>query len=75
MRLSDREVYTFALTVQNGNLGFTGACEGTASFRFIDGTTPGAMLEILDGTSVIYLRGGADEVLDMDAFLGGASQV
>ncbi len=41
VRLSDREVYTFALTVQNGNLGLTGACEGTASFRFIDGDDAG----------------------------------
>jgi RHS repeat-associated protein len=75
VRLSDREVYTFALTVSNGNLGLTGACEGVASFRFLDGTTPGATLEILGGTSVIYLRGGADEVLDMNAFLGGANVV
>ena len=71
VRLSGREVYTFALSVSNGNLGITGACEGTAGFRFIDGTLPGATLEILDGTDVIYVRGGTDEVLDMNAFLDG----
>lgn len=75
VRLSERESYTFALTLTGGNLGITGACEATASFRFIDGTTPGATLEILDGTSVIYVRGGADEVLQMNAFLDGTSRV
>ena len=71
IRLSDRESYTFALTVTNGNLGITDACEGVASFRFIDGTTPDATLDILDGTGVIYVRGGSDVVLDRNAFLDG----
>ncbi|MBM3303048.1 MAG: RHS repeat protein, partial [Deltaproteobacteria bacterium] len=75
VRLSDREVYSFALGITNGNLGITGACEGEASFRFIDGPTPGAKLDILDGTSVIYLRGGSDQVLDMNAFLDGTEVV
>lgn len=74
VRLSDREVYTFALTVSNGNLGITGACEGVAAFRFIDGTLQGATLEILDGTDVIYIRGGTDDVLDMAAFLDGTER-
>ena len=71
VRLSDREFYLFVLTLTGLNLGITGACEATASFRFIDGTTPGARLDILDGTSVIYLRGGDDTLLDMAAFLDG----
>ena len=71
VRVSDRESYTFALRVTNGNLGITGACEGIASFQFLGGTRLGATLEILDGTSVIYLRGGEDTVLDMTAFLDG----
>ena len=75
IRLSDREAYTFALDLTNGNVGITGACEATASFRFLDGTLPNASLEILDGTSVIYLRGGPDAVLDMPAFLDGVERV
>jgi RHS repeat-associated protein len=73
VRLSDRESYRFALEVTNGNLGIIGACEGTASFRFLGGTRPGATLQILGSTSVIYLRGGDDVVLDMDAFLEGTN--
>lgn len=75
VRLSDREVYTFALSLTNNNLGITGACEATASFRFLDGPMPGATLEILDGTGVIYLRGGGDAVLDMNAYLDGTEQL
>ena len=75
VRLSDRESYTFGLRITNGNLGITGACEGTATFQFLDGTRPGATLEILDGTSVIYLRGGDDSLLDMNAFLEGTNRV
>jgi RHS repeat-associated protein/uncharacterized repeat protein (TIGR01451 family) len=75
VRLSDRESYTFALEITNGNLGITGACEGIASFRAVDGTRPGATLEILDGTDVIYLRGGDDSVLDLNAFLDGTTKV
>ena len=71
VRLSEREFYTFALTVSSGTLGITGACEATAAFRFIDGMTPGATLDILSGSSVIYLRTGEDVVLDMAAFLDG----
>ena len=74
IRLSERESYRFGLTVANGNLGITGACEGTASFRLVGGTRPGATLEILDGTGVIYLRGGDDTLLDLNAFLDGTSR-
>jgi RHS repeat-associated protein len=75
VRLSDVEWYTFALQITNANLGITGACEGVASFRFVDGTRRGATLEILDGTGVIYLRGGPPEVLDLQAFLDGESRL
>jgi RHS repeat-associated protein len=67
IRLSDREFYTFALTLSNpARLG--GGCEGTAGFRFIDGSTPGATLESLDGTQVIY-QNGDDKVVDPGTFL------
>jgi RHS repeat-associated protein len=75
VRLSDREYYTFALEVNNGNVGITGACEGVASFRYLSGTLPGATLEILDGTGVIYLRGGDDTLLDMNDWLDGTPRV
>jgi RHS repeat-associated protein len=75
VRLSDRESYVFELRIANANLGITGACEGTASFHFIEGTRPGATLEIIDGTSVIYLRGGNDVLLDMNDFLEGTERV
>jgi len=75
VRLSDREVYSFAPMVQNANLGITGACEGVASFQFVDGTTPGATLDILDGAEVLYLRGGDDTLLDKNAFLDGDVRV
>jgi hypothetical protein len=52
-----------------------GAREGIASFRFLDGTTLGATLEILDGTTVIYVRGRDDTALDMNAFLDGTPRV
>jgi RHS repeat-associated protein len=71
VRLSDREAYQFKLAISNGNLGITGACEGTAAFQFVSGTFPGATLEILDGSAVIYLKGGPAEVLDMNAYLDG----
>ena len=75
VRLSDREVYRFTLTLSGANLGITGACEVTAGFRFIDGSTPGATLDILDGTSAIYLRGGEDILLDMNAFADGTNVI
>jgi RHS repeat-associated protein len=75
VRLSDLEFYTFVPTVSSANLGITGACEVTAGFRFLDGSTPGATLDILDGTSAIYLRGGEDVLLDMNAFFDGTNVV
>jgi RHS repeat-associated protein len=75
VRLSDRESYTFGLELSSGHVGFTGACEATARFRFLDGTTPDAQLEILGGTSVLYPRGGPDRVLDTAAFLDGREEV
>lgn len=71
VRLSDREVYRFALEVRNGNVGIANACEGTAGFRFVDGTLPGATLQILDSATVLYLRGGADTVVGLDDFVAG----
>ncbi len=75
IRLSDRESYQFALRIDNGNLGVTGACEGRASYQFAGGTRPGARLDILDGTSVIYIRGGDATLLELNAFLAGDQRV
>jgi RHS repeat-associated protein len=74
VRLSDREYYLFALGVENGNLGITGACEGVARFRHVGGTMPGATLDILDGTSVLYLKGGPNRVIDADAYYADGAE-
>jgi len=75
VRLSDAEWYAFALNITNGNVGITGACEGVASFQFVDGSRPGATLDILDGSGVIYLRGGPPNLLDLQGFLDGESRL
>lgn len=67
VRLSDRESYTFALTLSNA-AGVMGGCEATASFRFIDGETVGATLDILGNTQVLYLNGD-DRIVDPSTFL------
>ena len=67
VRLSDYESYTFALTV-NRPTGLAGGCDATAGFRFVDGRRPGATLEILDGTQILFVNGGND-VVDPETFL------
>jgi YD repeat-containing protein len=66
VRLSDYESYTFALALSNP-AAITGGCTATASFRFLDGRRPGATLEILDGTDVLFLNGDS-KVVDADTF-------
>jgi len=64
VRLSDREWYRFRLKVtSNGQIG--GGCDVTIGFDFLDGSTPGATLAILDGTSGFYPN-GANEIQNFD---------
>jgi RHS repeat-associated protein len=60
VRLSDREFYEFRLVIVNPTLG--SGCPATAQFQFVNGSTPGASLEILGNTGVLYL--GGNEVVD-----------
>jgi RHS repeat-associated protein len=67
VRLSDFEFYRFALTVTRP-AAVIGGCTATAGFRFAGGRRPGATLEILDGTDVIFLNGDS-KVVDANSFL------
>ncbi|MCP3937595.1 MAG: RHS repeat protein, partial [Actinomycetia bacterium] len=66
VRLSDQEVYRFALKLADGTP-TTGGCFATARFDFVDGPLPGTTLEILGGTQVFY-ENGSDQVIDADTF-------
>ena len=61
--LSDREFYTFRLALQNP-APVVGGCVAEARFVFLDGSTPGATLEALGGTEVLYTSG--DDVRGFD---------
>jgi RHS repeat-associated protein len=65
IRFSDREVYRFRL-ILSGAAPVIGACVATAAFQQVGGT-PGATLEILGGTDVLY-QSGANSVLDFSTF-------
>ncbi|MCP3998835.1 MAG: hypothetical protein GY722_27750, partial [bacterium] len=65
VRLSDREVYRFALRLQDGVPSTGGGCFADARFDFIDGPLPGTALEILGQTQVFY-ENGSDRVIDVD---------
>ncbi len=62
IRLSDREIYRFKLSLSNGSP-ILGGCLARARFDFVDGPVPGATLAILGNNQVIYHNGG-NEVLD-----------
>ncbi len=64
VRLSDQEVYRFALRLTNG-VPTQGGCFGVAHFNFVDGPLPGTTLEILGQTQVFY-ENGSDRVIDVD---------
>lgn len=66
IRLSDREIYRFKLSLERG-APTLGGCFGRARFDFIDGPIAGAALAILGNTEVIY-QNGSNEVLDSDSF-------
>jgi RHS repeat-associated protein len=66
IRLSDQEFYVFKLAVFN-NFATVGGCLAEVRFDFVSGSTPGAKLDILTGTDVIYPSSG-DQLND---FTGG----
>ncbi|MCP3939447.1 MAG: hypothetical protein GY708_29220, partial [Actinomycetia bacterium] len=66
VRLSDQEVYRFALSLFDGSIS-GGGCFATARFDFIDGPLPGSTLEILGNDRVFYENGG-DRVFDTESF-------
>ena len=66
VRLSDREVYRFRLTVTSPAI-TAGGCFAQAGFAFVDGPMPGATLSILGSTEVFYAN-GSSEVVDSGTF-------
>ncbi len=66
IRLSDREIYRFKLSLTRG-VPTQGGCFAQAGFDFVDGPVPGATLAILGGTQVLYQNGGG-EVVDPGSF-------
>ncbi len=62
IRLSDREIYRFALRLHRG-APTLGGCFAEASFEFVDGPVPGSTLTILDSTEVFFAN-GTDRVVD-----------
>ncbi len=66
VRLSDREVYRFALKLADG-APTHGGCFAAARFDYVDGPLPGTTLEILGNTQVFY-EYGSDEVIDANTF-------
>ncbi|MCP3997128.1 MAG: RHS repeat-associated core domain-containing protein, partial [bacterium] len=68
VRLSDQEVYRFALRLFSGEPRVGGGgCQADARFDFIDGPLPGTTLEILANDQVFW-ETGTDRVIDVDTF-------
>ncbi len=59
VRLSDSEFYAFR-PVLSEPFSIAGGCVAEASYEFVDGSTRGAALEILDGATVFQASGSAD---------------
>lgn len=67
IRLSDREIYRFRTRL--GGLAPTlGGCFAQAGFEYVDGTFPGAQLESL-GTSQVIYQNGSNVVIDGDTLV------
>lgn len=62
IRLSDREIYRFKLSLGSG-APTLGGCFAQARFDFVDGPVPGATLAILGNTQVLY-QNGDNRVVD-----------
>ncbi len=68
VRLSDQEVYRFALRLYSGEPAVGGGgCNADARFDFIDGPLPGTTLEIM-GNDQVFWENGSDRVIDQDTF-------
>ncbi len=67
VRLSDQEVYRFALRLFSGEPRLGGGCQADARFDFIDGPLPGTTLEI-PGNDQVFWEPGSDRVIDVDTF-------
>ncbi len=66
VRLSDQEVYRFALRLADGAAA-GGGCFATARFDYVDGPLPGSTLEIVGNDSVFW-ENGSSAVIDADTF-------
>ena len=66
IRLSDREIYRFALRLVDGLSSTGGGCYAHAEFEYVDGPIPGATLEILGNIRVFQETRSSDRVLDLD---------
>jgi len=64
VRLSDQEVYRFALRLVDG-APTTGGCFARAVFEYVDGPLPGTTLEIFGSDEVFYAN-GSDVAVDPD---------
>ncbi|MCP3936634.1 MAG: RHS repeat-associated core domain-containing protein, partial [Actinomycetia bacterium] len=64
VRLSDQEVYRFAMRLADGQV-TGGGCFGTARFEFVDGPMVGATLGIVGNNSVFFAN-DSDRVVDAD---------
>jgi len=56
LRLSDRESYRFRPKLKD-LAALVGGCVGTVAFDFVDGTLPGATLEVVGPSQVLYTAG------------------
>ncbi|MCP3997324.1 MAG: RHS repeat-associated core domain-containing protein, partial [bacterium] len=68
VRLSDQEVYRFALRLVRGVPRDGGGCSATAEFEYVDGPLPGTTLEILGNNQVFQETPSGNRVLDLDTF-------
>ncbi|MCP3998539.1 MAG: RHS repeat-associated core domain-containing protein, partial [bacterium] len=68
VRLSDQEVYRFALRLVRGVPRAGGGCSATAEFEYIDGPLPGTTLAILGNDQVFQETQSSNRVLDLDTF-------
>jgi len=66
VRLSEREIYRFALRLVDGAPSTGGGCFARAEFEYVGGPIPGATLEILGNDQVFQETESADRVFDVD---------
>jgi RHS repeat-associated protein len=66
IRLSEREIYRFAMKIVDGVPSTGGGCFGRAEFQYVDGPIPGATLAIRGNDQVYQETQSADRVLSLD---------